>query len=316
MVRARSHETWERWTIYVLSSTGLVVRPWVVVILCSTAPMGCRLSQWKSAPAVWRLNHSRDLADEGAAALSAGDPDLAEEKLRRAVRACPENDTARLQLAKLMADQGDLPSAIECLESVQRDGAMSAPLLESLLEFHRRAGNDAAVAVTARELIAMDGNSVAGLRETARQAELEGQWDLALVKYQRLLSEDPTDMEARLALVQVYLKRNEPLRALAVAGECTRGLSPEEGPQRLFLLQGVAYATLGDLQQAGVRLAEAERRGPPTGELYYHLARVEAARGRYQEADKHLRRAEQLAPRDRAIAALRAEFSNGARNRY
>jgi tetratricopeptide (TPR) repeat protein len=174
---------------------------------------------------------------KGKAALQAGRAAEAAEELRRALAARPESVAARINLATVLASQGDRTAALSLL----REAARLEP-----------------------------GNATAhfdlGLLLAAGGALQEARVELAAA-----IAARPEDAEAHRALAQVLRDGNDLPGALAEYGRAV-ALAPADDVARVG--EGETLVRLGRFQAARDRLEEGRRALPESGLLAYGLARL------------------------------------------
>jgi putative PEP-CTERM system TPR-repeat lipoprotein len=136
-------------------------------------------------------------------------------------------------------------------------------------------------------------------------ARIGGAPDEILAWIKKAVAANPTDVSARLALVEFYLKTNDPKTAVTVAHEAVAAI-----PDRAEILDaaGRAEAASGDTNQALNTFAKLTNMQPDSPVPYMRMATVQVAAGQKDSAAESLRHALRLQPKlleaQRALVAL------------
>ena len=128
-------------------------------------------------------------------------------------------------------------------------------------------------------------------RETAEPAEAS---DAEVQAAQAALAKNPSDIEARLALVRLHLIGQD---MMAVFKETQAVLQISPGEPRALSYQALVRLAMGQSQQAESMLKEALAKDPQLLDAYIHLMLVYTRTGRAAEADKVLADAQQRFPK-------------------
>jgi tetratricopeptide (TPR) repeat protein len=123
-----------------------------------------------------------------------------------------------------------------------------------------------------------------------------GRYGRALADYQRAAGLAPNDPTIQLEIAEIYRRLNQPGRALAALDSALEKYPPEEEPQRVLYLRGLAYAALGRYEDAIESYSTACIRAAPTADILYRLAEAESLAGRAVRAAEVAREALALDP--------------------
>ena len=240
---------------------------------------GCRIAG-REGPASRSLVTSRQLSQQGVAALERGQWDRADELLGQAVRACPSNVDARRHYAEARWNCGRHQEALAELEAAQRLAPDDAGLAARIAEMRLALGQTSAALDAAQRAIDLDPKLAAGWAVRARIWRAQRDWAQALADYQRALSCAPEDPHIPCEIAAVYLELNKPHRALASVQDIIDRCAPGEEPQEALLCQGLGYLALGRYEEAAESLSGAAARGQPTAEILFRLAQAHWGAGR------------------------------------
>jgi len=141
----------------------------------------------------------------------------------------------------------------------------------------------------------------------ARLAEREGRYDEAISIYQELLLHDPGDIRARLALGALYVERGDATLALEQY-EAAKAAAPDD-PDTICGMAD-ALAGMGRYEKAERELRRGLRLHPDHAGMHELLGLQYFRRGLYQQAESELRRALDLDPSLAAAYHHRGEALN------
>jgi tetratricopeptide (TPR) repeat protein len=257
---------------------------------------GCRLPGTEG-PVPKSLATSRQMCQQGVAALERGQWELAETSLSRAVNACPTDPDAHRYYAEALWNRGARKEALAQLEKAQRLVPDDAGLCARIAEVRLGLGQAGPAMENAQHAIDLDPRLPAAWVARARVLRAVNRSEDALADYQRALGYQPQDRSIRLEMAEVYLGLHQPQRALATLHSLSDRYSPGEEPQRVLYLEGMAQMALGQFDEAGASLAAAAARGRPTPEILYRLAESRLSAGRVQEAADAARECLAMDPR-------------------
>ncbi len=240
---------------------------------------------------------SRQLCQQGVAAIEEEQWERAESLLAEAVRTCPFDPDARRHYAEVLWRRGQRERAIAELEEAGQLAVDNACLRVRLSEMRLAAGQVELARHSAEHALDLDPKLAQAWAARARVMRAGGELEEALADYHRALSLAPDDPAVLLQMAELYRELNEPQRALAALQNLAEMYSPGEEPQQVLLLQGLAYAALGRWEDAAGSLSTAATRDRPTPEILFHLARAELLAGRPAAAAAAARHALALDPR-------------------
>lgn len=255
----------------------------VAAVLAAGLMVGCRIAG-REGPASRSLVTSRQLSQQGVAALERGQWDRADELLGQAVRACPSNVDARRHYAEARWNCGRHQEALAELEAAQRLAPEDASLAARIAEMRLAMGQTSAALDAAQRAIDLDPKQAAGWAVRARIWRAQRDWNQALADYQRALSCSPDDSRLPCEIAAVYLELHKPHRALASVQEIIDRCAPGEEPQEALVCQGLSYLALGRYEEAAESLSGAAARGRPTADILFHLAQAQWGAGRLGQA--------------------------------
>jgi tetratricopeptide (TPR) repeat protein len=255
-----------------------------------------------SVPA--ELVKSRDYSQQAAEAIEHSHWDKAETLLLQALKACPKDPEARCYYAETLWHRGATDDALNQLEQARKqraDGrALSvndANLCARIAEMRLAVGQIDAARVRAEQAIDLDPKLAAAWVVHARVMRATQQPQQALADYHRALGFAPEDRQTLLEVAELYREMNQPLRAIMTLQNLSDTYGPDEEPQRVLYLRGLAYEAAQRYDDAADSFATALRRGQPTPELLYRLAEVQLALGRPAAAADAARAAIAMDPR-------------------
>jgi tetratricopeptide (TPR) repeat protein len=266
-----------------------------LAIVCSAALAGCRLPGF--GPSSRGLAASRQLAEQGAAAMERGQWDRAETLLSQAVRACPDNPDARRGYAEALWNRGGRQDAVSQLGEAVRSHPEEATLHVRMAEMRLATGSadtaqeSAARAVRLAPKLA-EGWAVYGRVMQARQRPQE-----ALASFQRALALAPSDRQVPLQIAQLYTDLGQPQRALATLQGLADQYAPGEEPHQVLYQEGLAHLALARYEDAVESLAAASTRPHAGPETLFGLAQAELAAGHPARAAASAREALALDPK-------------------
>lgn len=256
--------------------TSRVLNPGVLVDLARKGEFAAALTFGEqliaSAPRDYRLDHL-----VGVIACQAGNPRRGAELLRRALSARPGEGEIAFNLARALADTGDVQGALALCEAmpgeprlerlrpdlVKRSGDMDAAIalyrrqttenpgdaeawnnLGTSLLSRGQAGDALAALAEARRLV--PGN-VAVLRNLSRALQLAGREQEALDTLRDAHELSPEDTGVRLDVGQALINLLRPREAIAVLAETAQ---LDGGNAAIYSAIGLAYAALAEFDKA------------------------------------------------------------------
>jgi tetratricopeptide (TPR) repeat protein len=244
---------------------------------------GCAVFRHKG-PTPESVAASRELSRQGVAAMETGQWQQAEDLLRKALQTSPDDASTHRSMAEALWHRVARQEAIAQIEeAIEHDGSNSA--------LRVRAGvMDLAVDATdsalkhAERAIRSDPKSAAAWALRGRCFQQKNQADRALADLQHSLEFAPDDADVLLDVALVYKQRGQAARSLTTVHHLLDTYPPGEESQQAFTLEGLALLDLKRPQQACEALASAAKRGAPTADCLYNLARAYAAAGDMEQA--------------------------------
>jgi tetratricopeptide (TPR) repeat protein len=224
--------------------------------------------------------------------LARGQREQAALQLEAALRADPTRADAKLDLARLYAQDGRLAQASELARQLRRDAPASpsaAALMGTVLLAQGRPGDAVDAFATA---IQLGPDLIEAHRGLGRAQQAMGQTDRAVASYERALALDGNDVGALTSLASILgAVPASSDRALTLASRAAK-LRPA-APDVLDTLGWVHYRR-GAYAEAERALARAVERAPDSGLLRYHLGMAYVRLERPLEAVIALREAARL----------------------
>lgn len=161
-------------------------------------------------------------------AQDAGEFDLAERKLREAMRLQPQEPNAMAALARLQVDQGRLTEAESTFQQALRIEPNNRSALGGLIALYRRQDRNAdvlamiaALSPAQRDALGSTLNTMqAGMmRNKADQLLAQGQTEAAMALFSQAVATDPDDPWLRLPLARLYARQGNKAQGQALFDE-------------------------------------------------------------------------------------------------
>ena len=145
------------------------------------------------------------LVDEGDELTRRGDTDAAKERYEAAIALEPRHEHALLGLARLLADTGDIASALDVLERIVPSPANEREVDRLAAALRTRRDGDADEAAL-RERLAADEGDLAARLDLGRVLGAQGRHEEALTEHIDVVKRDPGFAEgaARLAMLDLF----------------------------------------------------------------------------------------------------------------
>jgi predicted Zn-dependent protease len=230
------------------------------------------------------LTAARELSRQGVAAMEAGQPQQAEELLKRSLAASPDDASARRYLAETLWRRGAQEDAIlqivEAIRLEPTNANLAVRAGEMYLVIERR---EAAVALAERA-IRLDPTLAGAWALRARCFDKMNLPDRALADLERAVEFAPDRSDLLVEVASMYRRRGQNTRCLTAIYHVLDSYPSGEEPQSVLVMQGQTLMDLGRPQQSIDAFSVAIRRGPPSADLYYYLAQSYSAAGRASEA--------------------------------
>jgi len=285
--------------------SSICCRSWGTVLLL-VLTSGCARFSRNSEDATQL--ESRQLTLRGKAALQRERWQEAEDVLSQAVQVEPRSVQAHSQYAQALWNQNERQQALSHMREAIRLSGGDPQLMVQLGQMQltenqlSAAAQSASIAVRARP----DSASAHALR--AKVLHRQGNLEEALAGSYRALSLQPDYPDVQTMVAELYQQMNRPQRSLAMLAILVDRYPPEEVPQRILQLQGVALKSLGRYDDAIERFVQAGRQGTMTAELFYQLADSHWLSGDRGNAQLAVQEALQLAPQHAGGLQLQKEL--------
>ena len=217
--------------------------------------------------------------------------------LEAAQRSQPNTAVAKL-LAQIHLGDGNVDRAIEALESYLKGQPGDTQALLLLASAHMSQGRHARAsslmqdALTRQDVPALRGMLGIGLVGG-------GQYAQAVAEFERVMRQDPGNVQAGSALASIYLQGGQPAQAVRVAEALAKRKPRHAGLQNLL---GAARARAGDATGARAAFDQALKLDPAFLAPQVNLARLDTDKGAYDGAIARLNAV--LAKNDREFDAL------------
>ncbi|HVW01872.1 MAG TPA: tetratricopeptide repeat protein [Planctomycetaceae bacterium] len=264
-----------------------------VAVGLTLGSMGCA---WRRTSPTESSAQAHRLVNEALAAEDAGDQKKAENLLWQALKLNPENPETRWEMAKLMLSQDrDDAAAIhlrKLCEAHPDDARGYVQLARMMYNQHRYGDADRMITFT----LERDPQCVEAMVLRGELDEVWGRDERAFETYHRVLLADPENVDARLRIAGIQIRRGK----AGLAAPLLRGaqqlpaITPDQSKEVQWLL-GLAYGQAGRWSESVAALSN----GLPTGasaEQLYQLAYAEYRAGHLQLAGRRSEEALRLEP--------------------
>jgi tetratricopeptide (TPR) repeat protein len=248
----------------------------------------------------------RQLALRGAEAMQRGNSVEAERCFHEAIKRQPQDERCHALLAELRHKQGRSQESTEHLERAVRLSGDNPQLLVELGEQLLAQGSREAALDCAARALQQDASSSAAWILKARLLRQQQNSPASIVAYHRALQIDPNHRDAAIELAEVYLREGRLERCLSTLDSRALATTEAMASGEPEFLRGMAYARMERHADATLALAEAERKGVRSPELYYQLAASHHHTGSPGSARLALAEARKMAPQDERFARLEA----------
>lgn len=265
--------------------------------------IGCQLAG-REGPVPESLAMSRQLTQQGIAAMERGDSRRAAQSLAEAVRTSPIDPDARRHYAESLWRSGDRTSAVAHMNEAVRLTPDDAMVRVRLAEMQLTLGDVESAERNAAGAIDRNPKLAAAWTARARVMRAAGQPRRALADCHRALSLTSDDRDLLLITAELYRQLNQPQRALGTLHTLADTYVPGEEPQDVLVLQGFAYVALGRYDDAVRAYHAVLARKPDSPEVLYHLAQAQWKAGRPADATRAARQALALQPEHQESLAI------------
>lgn len=261
---------------------------WTVWLLLAVA--GCRIPGL-DGPVSRSLATSRQLCQQGMVAMEREQWQRAEQLLQQAVKTCSTDADSRRSYAEALWHRGaqeDAAAQMErACELAPGDAELHVRTAEMYLAMKQM---DPAINHT-RQALELAPRLASAWAMRARIMQTGDQLQEALASFHRALGYAPNDRGIRFETAQLYLRMDQPARALVILQNMAETYSPGEEPPWLFYAEGHAYKAMHRYDDAIQSFATAKARGAPLAETQCQLAECLMAVGRAADAASAAREA-------------------------
>jgi predicted Zn-dependent protease len=255
-----------------------------VVAICALASSsGCAIlgRHHKSSADV---TAARELSRQGVAALDAGQPQRAEELLRKSLAAAPDDASARRYMAETLWRRGAGDDALTQITEAVRLDPTNAALAVRAGEMSLAVGRREFAASEAERAIRLDPKMASAWALRGCCHLKMNQQDDALADLERAVELEPDRSDLLVEVASIYRQRGQNTRCLTAIYHLLDSYPSGEEPQPVLVMQGQTLMDLGRPQQAATAFLAAAQHGPPSADVYFCLAQACSAAGRFEEA--------------------------------
>jgi tetratricopeptide (TPR) repeat protein len=244
---------------------------------------GCAIfGRRKHSPA--EVTAARELSRQGVAALEAGQPQQAEELLKKSLAAAPDDASARRYMAETLWRRGAGDDAILQIVEAVRLEPTNASLAVRAGEMHLAIGRRETAEAYAEKAVRLDPTLADAWALRGRCFVKMNLPDRALADLERAVELAPDRSELLLEVASQYRQRGQNTRCLTAIYHLLDTYPSGEEPQSVLVMQGQTLMDLGRPQQATEAFLAAVQHGPPSADVYFYLAQSYSAAGRRNEA--------------------------------
>lgn len=227
---------------------------------------------------------ARELSRQGVASLERGQTQQAEDLLKKALAASPDDASSHRYMAEALWRRGAGQDALsEIGKAVDLEPANAAIAVRAGEMSLASGGRDMALA-HAERAIRLDPKLAGAWVLRGRCFQQGNQPDRALADLERAVELAPDRSDVILDVAAIYRQRGQSARCLTALYHVLDTYPPGEVPQSVLVMQGMTLMDLGRPQQATDALLAAVQHGPPSADVYFYLAQSYSAAGRIAEA--------------------------------
>jgi tetratricopeptide (TPR) repeat protein len=257
--------------------------PVAIVMNVALLP-GCAILRHRG-PTQEGVAASRELSRQGVAAMETGQWQQAEDLLRKALQASPDDASTHRSMAETLWHRGARQEAIAQIEeAVEHDSNNSALHVQAGEMVLAVDATDSAL-THAEHAIRSDPKSPSAWTLRGRCFRQKGQPDRAVADLQHALEFAPDTSDVLLDVAMIYRQHGQAARCLTTVHHVLDTYPPGEESQQALTLEGLALLDLKRPAQASEALASAAKRGTPSVDLLYNLALAYSASGQYDQAE-------------------------------
>ena len=289
----------------------------ILILLAAMGLPGCQMLS-RHGPVSKSLVQSRQLCQQGIAAMERNQLEEAEGLLSNAVKACPENQDSQRYYGEMLWRSGRRREAMEYLEEANRLSVDDAALMAAIAEKRLALGQIQAARQSAQNALDLDPKLPEAWAARGRVRSREGQLRMALADYHRALGLAPDDSDILAEVAELYAEMGCPQQSLAALHRVLDTLPTGAEPQKLLYLEGLAYSVLGRYDEAVESLLAATTRDDPTPEILFRLGEAELLAGRPVKAAAAAQQALFIDPRHQLSLRLldRVRVARGPQQRF
>src|SRR4051812_26503825 len=248
-----------------------------VFLMCVLAgETGCAILGRRSHSAA-EVTAARELSRQGVAALEAGQPQQAEELLKKSLAAAPDDASARRYMAETLWRRGAGEDATSQIAEAVRLEPTNATLAVRAGEMYLAVGRREAAEASAERAIRLDPAMAGAWALRGRCFEKMNLPDRALADLERAVELAPDRSDLLLEVASIYRRRGQNTRCLTAIYHVLDSYPSGEEPQSVLVMQGQTLMDLGRPQQSIDAFQIAIRSGPPSADLYFYLAQSYSA---------------------------------------
>jgi len=244
---------------------------------------GCAMLRRKG-PSPESVAASRELSRQGVAAMETGQWQQAEDLLRKALEASPDDASTHRSMAETLWHRGAREEANAQIEEALEHDSNNAALRVKAGEMSLAVGAREAALTHAERAIRSDPKLATAWALRGRCFQQMNQPDRALADLHHSLEFAPETSDVLLDVAMIYRQRGQSARSLTTLHRLLDTYPPGEEPQQAMLLEGLTLLDLGRPQQATEALVLAAQRGPPNVDVLYNLAQAYWAAGKLEQA--------------------------------
>jgi tetratricopeptide (TPR) repeat protein len=281
-------------------------------LLLAVLASGCRLP-YLHGPVPDTLATSRQLSQQGLAAMERGQPQEAETLLAKAVKTCPVDPEARRHYAEALWQRGARADAVRQEEEACRLLPDDPAPRVRLAEMDLALGQLDAARKNAETAIGINPKLGPAWAVRGRVLRANGDLSQALADYHRAMGLLADDRQLLLELAELYRQINQPQRALEALQSLAETYYSADVPQQVHYLEGLAYTAVGRYDDAVQSLSAAAICERPTPEILCRLGEAQWLAGRPAEASAALQHALALDPRHPGAQELLRRMELAAR---
>jgi tetratricopeptide (TPR) repeat protein len=246
----------------------------------------------------------RQLSQQGKSAVDRNDWLTAETLFAQAIKANPDDATARQCYAEALWKRGAQIEALAQAEEAMRLAGDDATIIVQLGEMNLALGRVDEAGRLANAALDAHPQDAGAWTLRAHVLARESQLDKSLADLHRALEHSPGDRQLLMELAEQYRATNRPQRALATLTALRETYPQRDEPARVLYLQGLAMVAMGRHSDAADAYAAAIEREGPSADLLAALADAQFRSGNTEAAERSVQQALALNPGHAASRAL------------